>query len=161
MPLLPLWTFVASYRMNSKMNSFVFKRYIVTLYFGRYVYLRRNFTFFCFTVGMSRSLSSVPFIVYIRPKSNCSVCMQLHFKAMWCNGRPKIWHNCCRGEEKVRSHFPQKSCLRLWASAVSSRYHFLHMWLYGHASWQTGPTSPNTDKDHHRRRLPPFLFLLH
>lgn len=59
---------------------------------------------------------------------------------MWCNGRPKIWHNCCRGEEKVRSHFPQKNCLLLWASAVNSRYHFLHTWLYGHASWQTGPT---------------------
>jgi len=43
--------------------------------------------------------------------------MKLHFKAMWCNGRPKIWHNCCRREETFWSHFPQ-NCLRLWASAV-------------------------------------------
>jgi hypothetical protein len=120
MSLLLLWASVACYRVNSKMNSILlhFKRFIVTLYFGRCVCLRRNFTFFQLfhRWHVCRSLSSVPFLVYIRPKkqlvkSNCSACMQLHFKTMWCNERPKIWHNYCRREEKFRSHFPQKNLL--------------------------------------------------
>jgi hypothetical protein len=153
------------------MNSILlhFKRYIVALYFGRCVYLRRNFTFSqqFHRWHVCRWLSSVSFIVCIRPKKHNKlratlVTVQLHFKAMWCKGRPKIWRNCYRREENFRSHLPQKNCLRLWASAVISRYNFPHMWLNGHASWQTGPTSLNADKDHrcHRHR-PPLLFLLH